>query len=613
MLAVAFCQLRLFIAAMRRSRPKPVVFCYYLPMHSKDLYFRLLRYVKPYSGVFAAAIVATLLLAATDPAIPALVQPLLDGSFVNKDPVFIFWMPVLLTGLFLVRGLARFLGTTGMRWVATRVVMDIRTAMFNKLLVLPTRRFDDISAGALLSKLTYDVNQVMQSSTETLIILVRDGFSVLGLLLWIFYLNWKLSLSTLLIVPFIALIVRLASRRLRRLSRELQDAMGELNHIVDEAIQGQKVIKIFSGQAYETRRFQHVNNWVRRYNVKLVTASEATVGIVQQLAVIGLAVMIYFASLQSAANQLTVGGVVSLFGAMAMMLAPIKRLTQINEQLQRGLAAAESIFNLIDEPPEPDQGVQTLHRAEGRIRFQNVDFHYRENANQVLHNITLEAMPGQTIALVGPSGSGKTSLMNLVARFYDLTRGEILLDGINIADLRLADLRANIAYVGQDIVLFNDTVRANIAYGSLREVSDAEIIEAAEKANAMEFIRELPDDLDTLIGENGARLSGGQRQRLAIARALIKDAPILILDEATSALDTEAERKVQEALETLRQGRTAFIIAHRLSTIENADRIVVLDRGEIVETGAHRELLAQGGLYASLYRMQGLQEWGTES
>jgi len=582
-------------------------------MRSKDLYFRLLRYVKPYFGVFAAAILATVLLAATDPAIPALVQPLLDGSFVNKDPVFILWMPVLLAGLFLVRGLSRFLGTTGMQWVATRVVMDIRNAMFNKLLVLPTRRFDDISAGALLSKLTYDVNQVMQTSTETLIILVRDGFSVVGLLLWIFYLNWKLSVSTLLIVPFIALIVRLASRRLRRLSRELQDAMGELNHIVDEAIQGQKVIKIFGGQAYETNRFRHVNNWVRRYNVKLITASEATVGIVQQLAVIALAVMIYFASLQSAADELTVGGVVSLFGAMAMMLTPIKRLTQINEQLQRGLAAAESIFNLIDEPPEPDQGVQTLRRAQGRISFRNVDFRYRENANQVLHNINLEVIPGETVALVGPSGSGKTSLMNLVPRFYELTQGEILLDGLNIADLRLADLRANIAYVGQDIVLFNDTVRANIAYGSPREVSDAETIEAAEKAHAMEFIGEFPDGLDTLIGENGARLSGGQRQRVAIARALIKDAPILILDEATSALDTESERKVQEALETLRQGRTAFIIAHRLSTIENADRIVVLDRGEIIEIGAHAELLAQGGLYASLYRMQRLQEWGTES
>jgi subfamily B ATP-binding cassette protein MsbA len=339
--------------------------------------------------------------------------------------------------------------------------------------------------------------------------------------------------------------------------------------------------------------------------MKLTTASEASVPIVQLLAIIALATVIYIASLQAAANEITVGGFVSLFGAMALLLTPIKRLTKLNEQLQRGLAAAESVFALIDEPPEPDQGIQQISRARGRVSFQGVGLRYREGNSEVLRDLSLEVEPGETIALVGPSGSGKTSLMNLLPRFYDATKGRILLDGVDITALRLADLRANIAYVGQDIVLFNDTVAANIGYGARHAVSEAAIIKAAEGAYAMEFIRDLPDGLHTLIGENGTRLSGGQRQRVAIARALLKDAPILILDEATSSLDTQSERQVQQALESLRRGRTAFIIAHRLSTIENADRIVVLQKGRILETGAHTELLARNGLYASLYRMQG--------
>jgi subfamily B ATP-binding cassette protein MsbA len=573
-------------------------------MNSKDLYLRLLRYVRPYTRIFALSILGTAAAAATEPMIPALIKPLLDGSFVEKDPQTIRLIPLLLVAVFVVRGVTGFIGSVAINWIAHRVVMDLRDALFGRLLTLPTRYFDDHSAGSLLSRLTYDVSQVMNATTQALITVVKDGLAVIGLLGWMLYLNWKLSLMAFLIAPGIALIVRAVSRRLRRLSRELQELMGDLTHVIDEALQGHKVIKIFGGQDYERDRFHRVNNRTRQFSMKLVAASEASGPLVQLLAVLALGAVIYFASLQSAADQITVGGFVSLFGAMAMLLAPIKRLTKVNEQLQRGLAAAETIFALLDEPPEPDRGTRTIGRARGQVGFQAVSHRYRAEGPEVISQLDLEVRPGETIALVGPSGSGKTTLMALLPRFYEPESGDILLDGVPVRELRLADLRANIAYVSQDIVLFNDTVAANIAYGAGFQAGKADILQAAASAHAMEFIQELPEGLDTLIGENGARLSGGQRQRIAIARALLKNAPILILDEATSALDTQSERKVQQALDTLRQGRTAFVIAHRLSTIENADRIVVLDRGCIAEIGNHAELLARNGLYASLYRLQ---------
>ena len=573
-------------------------------MNSKDLYLRLLRYVRPYRRMFALSILGTTAAAATEPLIPALIQPLLDGSFVAKDPHSIRLMPLLMVAVFIVRGITSFIGTLAMSWIAHQVVTDLRDALFARLLSLPTRYFDDHSAGSLLSRLTYDVSQVMTATTQALVTLVKDGLSVIGLLGWMLYLNWKLSLLVLLITPGITIIMRLVSQRLRRLSRELQELMGGLTHVIDEVLQGHKVIKIFGGQDYERQRFHRVNNRVRQFNLKLAAASEASGPLVQLLAIIALGAVIYFASLQSAADQITVGGFVSLFGAMAMLLTPIKRLTKVNEQLQRGLAAAETIFALLDEPPEPDRGIRAIGRARGEVRFHAVSHRYRDDGGEVLHQLELDVRPGETIALVGPSGGGKTTLMSLLPRFYEPESGDILLDGVPIRELRLAELRANIAYVSQDIVLFNDTVAANIAYGAGFQVGEDDILKAAESAHAMEFIRELPQGLHTLIGENGARLSGGQRQRLAIARALLKNAPILILDEATSALDTQSERKVQQALDALRQGRTAFIIAHRLSTIESANRIVVLDRGHIVESGTHDELLARGGLYASLYQIQ---------
>ena len=573
-------------------------------MNNKDLYLRLLGYVRPYTRIFALSLAGTIVVAITEPLVAALIKPLLDGSFVEKDPYSIRVMPLLLVTVFIVRGIADFVGSVAMNWIAHRVVMDLRDGLFARLLTLPTRHFDDHSAGTLLSRLTYDVTQVMTASTQALVTLVRDGLAVVGLLAWMLYLNWQLSLLAFLIAPGIGLIMRVISQRLRRLSRELQELMGEMTRVIDEVLQGHKVIKIFGGQDYERNRFNRVNNRVRQFNLKLVAASEGSGPLVQLLAIIALGSMIYLASLQSAADQITVGGFVSLFGAMAMLLAPIKRLTKVNEQMQRGLAAAESIFALLDEPPEPDRGTRAIGRAVGRVSFRAVSHRYRAEGAEVVRRLSLEVHPGETIALVGPSGSGKTTLMSLLPRFYEPDSGDILLDGAPIRELRLAELRANIAYVSQDIVLFNDTVAANIAYGAGFRADEADLVRAAERAHAMEFIRELPQGLHTLIGENGARLSGGQRQRVAIARALLKNAPILILDEATSALDTQSERKVQQALDALREGRTAFVIAHRLSTIETADRIVVLDKGSIAEIGTHAELLARGGLYASLYQMQ---------
>lgn len=571
---------------------------------SRELYLRLLEHVRPYWRQFTVGIVFMVLLALTEPAIPYLLKPLLDGTFVERDPEFLFWSPIVLMVLFLTRGTCTLASQVAFAWVSGKLVYDLRRLMFERILGLPTAYYDANATGAIINKVTHNVTQVTAAATKVLMILVRDTVIVVGLIAYMLYLNWRFSLLVFILLPVLVISVSIIARRLRRLSRSLQSSMGDLTHVLGEAVRGHKVIKVFGGLDSERERFLKNANWIRRFQFKSKVADGASMPLVEAIAAVMVAVLIYVGTGQLGHEPMTVGAFVSFLAALGLLFPPIKRLVGINKPLQAGLAGAESIFSLIDQQPEADEGEKELLDVSGALQFHDVSFRYPGAETEALSALSLRVPPGATTALVGASGSGKTTIAALVPRFYDVTHGRITIDGTDIRDVRLRSLRRQISYVGQESVLFNDSVAANIAYGSDQEVSRDVLERAARAAFAIEFIEALPAGFDTMVGEDGVLLSGGQRQRIAIARALVKDAPLLILDEATSALDTESERKVQAALRNLTTNRTTLVIAHRLSTIVHADEILVIDRGCVVERGSHEQLLDQNGQYAQLYRNQ---------
>lgn len=574
------------------------------------VYRRLLSYAFVYWPLLAIATVAMLGMAATEAGFAALMKPLMDESFAEGDShPLIPWIPLVLIGLFLIRGVAEFGSVYAMRYVGRHVVKRLREELFERLLHMPVQRFQEQSSGELISRVTYNVEQVATAATDGFSTLVRDTLTIIALLAWMFWLTPSLTLTILVIAPVMAILVRVVTKHFRRISHRLQYNMGDVTHVTQEVIEGHRVVRIFGGETYERERFEDINERNRRLHMRMEGIKAAYTPTIQFLVAAVLAFVIWVATSDFGDDTVTAGTFVSFLTAMLLLLSPIRRLSMINATLQRGIAAGQNIFAVLDETPERDTGHVPLDRAEGHLVFYDVAFRYGPEGPDVLKAVSFEVKPGENVALVGRSGSGKTTLVNLLPRFYHPTEGRIVLDGHDLETIRLRDLRRQIAYVGQNVTLFADTVAANIAYGR-PEASEAEIREAAQAAHALEFIDRLPDGMQTLVGENGTRLSGGQRQRLAIARALLRDAPILILDEATSALDNESERQVQAALDALVSTRTTLVIAHRLSTVEGADRILVMDNGRVVETGRHDELIALGGVYTLLHRLQFREEVG---
>jgi subfamily B ATP-binding cassette protein MsbA len=574
------------------------------PLTARQLYGRLLSYAKPYWPQFLATVLAMAVFAATETGMAALMKPLIDSSFVERNLDQVKLIAYAIPVIFVIRGFASFFTTYGLGWIARNVIFSLRKEMFTRLLTLPASFFDKSTSGQLMSKLLFDVEQVSSAATDAILTIIRDSLTIIGLLAWMLYLNSTLTMIIFVTVPFIAIPVYFISHRFRRISKNIQNSMGDVGHISTEIIDGHREIKTFGSQAYEQERFLKINNRNRQQVMKRIATDAVSQPLIQLITVLGLSMVILYASKPGIMADITAGNFISFITAMFMILTPLKRLTKVNVKIQAGIAAAESIFGLLDQAPEKDTGKQTLGRAEGQIDYQSVSFRYENSERDILNNVAFTAAPGQTIAFVGQSGSGKTTLVSLLTRFYEHTQGQILIDGIDINNLTLSSLRQQISLVNQQVVLFNDTIANNIAYGQGERISESQIIEAAKSAHAWEFIQRLPEGLNTVVGENGVLLSGGQRQRLAIARALLRDAPILILDEATSALDTEAERHIQAALDNLMQHRTTLVIAHRLSTIENADKIIVMHEGHIVEAGTHEELIALGHHYAELHRLQ---------
>jgi subfamily B ATP-binding cassette protein MsbA len=567
-------------------------------------YRRLLALAFVHWPVFAVSIVGMILVAGTDTALAAYMKPLMDDGFVNRDPETIRQLPLLLIGIFVVRVFAIFISMYCISWIGRRVIMVLREQMFSKLLLLPKEFYDNATSGEIISKFTFDVEQVANAATKAITIIVRDIFTVIGLLAWMFYLSVTLTLILLTTGPLIALLVSYVTGKFRKLSKRIQSSMGDVSRIVEESIKAQIVVKVFGGREYEESQFDRINDQNRRQNMRMIATQALSTPTIRLIVGIGLAVIIYLVTRDESMSIVTPGTFASYMVSLTFLFGPVKRLADVNVDLQRGIAAAESVFKLIDLENEKDNGSYTTERVSGDIKFNNVGFRYATAKEAALVDINLDIKAGETVAFVGRSGSGKSTLLNLLPRLYEVTEGSITLDGHDVRDYKLDNLRSHIAFVGQDVVLFNDTVAHNIAYGAMRDADIAEIEQAARSAYADEFIRRLKDGYQTMVGERGLMLSGGQRQRIAIARALLANSPVLILDEATSALDTESERYIQSSLDLLMKNRTTLVIAHRLSTIENADKIIVLDAGRIVEAGSHQQLLELNGHYAALNQMQ---------
>ena len=566
---------------------------------SKIMYMRLFRYAWKYKGVFLGGVFALVVLSATNTAFLATIKQVTDEGFVKQSADKVAYLPFMLFGLMAIRALAGFISGFSMRWVARRVVESLRVDTFRQLMRSPISYFDEQSAGIVVSKLTYDVEQMANAATKSTLTLVRDSLTALGILGYMLYLDWRLTLIFVLVAPLMSFYLRKMRPQLHNAAHEAQDSVGEMTKVAEETISGQRIVKIFGAQGYENERFSNVAAKNRRMQIRLARLSGLNSMVVELIAAVSLGLVVYYA-----VGRFSAGEFAAFVGALLMLIAPIKSLTSMNEDMQVALAAAQSVFGVIDIKPELDEGDKILPRSQGGIEFRHVGLTYSNAKRPALNDVSFTIQPGEKLALVGRSGGGKTTLVNLLPRFYELQQGQVLIDGVDMRALPLTNLREQFSLVSQDVILFNDTVFNNIAYGVLRGATEAEVIDAAKAAHAWDFIQQLPNGLQNEIGDRGVRLSGGQRQRIAIARAILKNAPILLLDEATSALDTESEQHVQAALDTLMQNRTSIVIAHRLSTIENADRIMVMEQGKIVESGTHDGLIKQNGHYAKLYQKQ---------
>ncbi len=566
---------------------------------SKVLYLRLFSYAWKYKPVFIVGIAALILLSASNTAFLATIKQVTDEGFVKQSADKVGYLPFMLFSLLTVRAFSGFISGFSMRWIARRMVADVRIDAFRQLMRLPISYFDEQSVGIVISKLTYDIEQMANAATKSSLTLVRDTLTALGIIGYMLYLDWRLTMIFALVAPIMAFYLKTMTPQLRNAGKEVQSSIGEMTKVAEEAVSGQRIVKIFGAQAYENERFGKVVAKNRHMQIRLARLSSLNSMVVELLAALSLGLVVYYA-----VGKFSAGEFAAFVGALLMLIAPIKNLTAMNEDVQVALAAAQSVFGVMDIQPELDEGVKTCARSKGAIEFKEVSLTYQNAKRQALKAVSFTIQPGEKLALVGRSGGGKTTLVNLLPRFYELQQGQVLLDGIDMKSLSLADLRQQFSLVSQDVILFNDTVFNNIAYGVLRNATEQDVINAAIAAHAWDFIQQLPNGLQNQIGDRGVRLSGGQRQRIAIARAILKNAPILLLDEATSALDTESEQHVQAALDGLMQNRTSIVIAHRLSTIENADRIMVMEQGEIVESGTHAALIEQGGHYAKLYQKQ---------